>query len=227
MYTLPASHRKEPVYGSWANPVLAVFGFDHTLTDRHSFWRFLRFVAGPLRFYPALLTLLPAVIWYLRHKLSLLQLREAAARHFLAGLSEERFRELARRFAREKLPQWISPAALRRLRWHQAHGHVTTLVSNAPEAYLRPWAGQVGFDEVIGSRFEVKGGRVTGRLLGGACYGLEKVRRLQAARGPLNQYCLYMYGDSEGDQALLALARFPYYRVFRKDKSAIEPFGRY
>jgi phosphatidylglycerophosphatase C len=227
MDTLPAPHRKAPVNGSWENPVLAVFGFDHTLTDRHSFWRFLHFVAGPWRFYLTLLSLVPALSGYLRGKLTLLQVWEAAARDFLAGLPEERFRELARRFAREKVPQWISPAALRRLRWHQSQGHVTALVSNAPEAYLGPWARQVGFDEVIGTRFQVKGGRITGRLVGDACYGVEKVRRLQAARGPLNQYCLYIYGDSAGDQELLALARFPYYRVFRKDKSAIEPFGRY
>jgi HAD superfamily hydrolase (TIGR01490 family) len=227
MYALHHHHVKEPANGTLEQPILAVFDFDLTMSDRHSFWRFLRFAAGPGRFYSAILPLLPALIRYFRKKITLMQLREVVIRHFLAGLPEEKFLDLARRFAAEKVPRWISAAALRRLRWHQAKGHYTALVSNAAEEYLQPWADQVGFDEVIGSRFEIKGGRVTGNLIGDHCYGKEKVNRLQAARGPLNQYCLYMYGDSEGDRELLALARFPYYRVFHKNESALEPFGPY
>jgi phosphatidylglycerophosphatase C len=225
MYDLSAHPRKEAAPGSRENPVLAVFDFDKTMSDRHSFWRFLRFVAGPGRFYSAFLPLMPVLIRYFGGKLTLMQLREVVIRHFLAGLPAAKFQELTRRFAAEKLPRWISAAALRRLRWHQAQGHATVLVSNAAEEYLRPWARQVGFDEVIGSRFEIKAGRVTGNLIGDHCYGIEKVNRLQAARGPLHQYCLYMYGDSAGDRELLALARFPHYRVFNKDKSAIDPVG--
>ena len=219
-------YEKESVHESDNKPVLAVFDFDKTMSDRHSFWRFLRFVAGPWRFYSAIFVLFPTIIQYYFKKITLMQLREVVIRYFLANITEGEFQARALRFSQEYLPKWISKAALRRLKWHQDQGHFTALVSNAPEVYLQFWARSAGFDEVIGSKFEVRDGLVTGRLVGEHCFGMEKVNRLQTAKGPLDQYCIYMYGDSEGDREMLALAQFPFYRVFNKDQSAIEPFGR-
>ncbi len=44
---------------------------------------------------------------------------------------------------------------------------------------------------------------------------MERVRRLEAIIGELKQYCIYAYGDSQGDRELLQVADFPYYRPFR------------
>ena len=118
----------------------------------------------------------------------------------------------AKRFVKGPLRDWIRPAALRRLRWHQAQGHMTVLVSNAPENYLIPWGNSVGFDQVCGTRLEVQGGRLTGRVDGKDCVGEEKVRRLKEVVKDLDQYHVFAYGDSEGDDELLEIADSPFYR---------------
>ena len=42
-------------------PVIAVFDFDGTLSDRHTFWRYLRFISTPLFFWPRVLPLVPSM----------------------------------------------------------------------------------------------------------------------------------------------------------------------
>jgi HAD superfamily hydrolase (TIGR01490 family) len=137
--------------------------------------------------------------------------RRLVARH-LGGMAAEVEAEYARRFAAGPLRAWIRPAALRRLRWHQARGHRTALVSNAFESYLVPWGRSVGFDEVLGTRLEVAGARLTGAIAGADCVGPEKVRRLVERVGDLGRFYVYAYGDSDGDRELLAAASSPFYR---------------
>jgi phosphatidylglycerophosphatase C len=80
---------------------------------------------------------------------------------------------------------------------------------------LKPWAESVGFAAVLGSRLErTAAGLVTGRLVGKNCYGEEKPRRLAELLGDRRCYCLYAYGDSRGDRALLNCADYAYYRRF-------------
>ena len=78
---------------------------------------------------------------------------------------------------------------------------------------MRPWALKTGFDDVIASHLETReDGRITGNLLGENCFGIEKVRRLEALLGPKSGYTLYAYGDSRGDRELLSSADYAYYR---------------
>jgi phosphatidylglycerophosphatase C len=192
--------------------VLAAFDFDGTITDRHTFWRYLRFVATPRAFWASLVPLAPRLGALATRRITLMEAREALIARFLGGLPAAEEAELARRFAEEHLPRWIRPAALRRLRWHRARGHRTVLVSNGLESYLAPWAVSVGFDDVLGTRLEARGGRLTGRVEGAHCVGAEKVRRLTTLVGDRGLHYLFAYGDSAGDRELLAAADTPFYR---------------
>ena len=111
-------------------PVLAVFDFDGTLTDRHTFWRYMRFIHGPARFWLAMVPLLPKMAGVLLGLVPLMTARQAFIERYLKGLTVEQEREHARFFITEHLSRWLRPEALRRLKWHQAQGHVTALVSN-------------------------------------------------------------------------------------------------
>lgn len=193
-------------------PVLAVFDFDGTISDRHTFWRYCRFIATPLVFWPSLLPLLPSMLGVIIGKTPLMTARSRFIRCFLGNLTQAEEAQYAARFIAGPLQQWLRPAALRRLRWHQAQGHRTILVSNAPENYLRPWGKSVGFEQVCGTRLEVKQGRLSGRVDGLDCVGAEKVRRLREAAGELDRYYIYAYGDSDGDLELLQVADSPFYR---------------
>ena len=105
--------------------------------------------------------------------------------------------------------QKFRPEILERLRWHRSEGHEIVIVSASLDSYLTPLAPRLGVDHVISTSLEVdQSGLVTGRLAGGNVRGPEKARRLRAwlGDGPLE---LWAYGDSSGDDELLAMADHP------------------
>lgn len=198
-----------------AQPVVAVFDFDGTLTDRHTMWRFLRFVVTPRVFWPALASLGPVLARrsdHLHGGSAAMAARRSLVARFLTGMSSDVAAHHARRFVAGPLRGWIRPAALARLRWHQARGHRTVLVSNSFETYLVPWGQSVGFDDVLGTQLEVVDGRLTGQIASADCVGPEKVRRLTERIGELDRFRIYAYGDSTGDRELLDSATQPFYR---------------
>ena len=199
--------------------VVAAFDFDKTITTRHTFWRLLRRAVGPWRFILGVVWLSPAILSFFLRRITLLELREITIRHYLEGFPADRFQKLCGEFAVAAIPQWIRSEAAERIAWHQGRGDFTVLVSNAPEDYLIPWAESVGIDKVLGSRFEVRDGDLTGRLIGAHCYGDEKVRRLRELIGDLSQHELHAYGDSVGDIPLLMAATYGYYRTFSEAAS--------
>ncbi|MEM9904784.1 MAG: HAD family hydrolase [Cyanobacteria bacterium P01_D01_bin.44] len=197
-------------------PTVAIFDFDGTLTKRDSLLPFLKSWVGRWGLYYGLLHMSPTLIAY---GLKLIPNWVAKQRLLIYFLSQKKVQELeqtAQTYARENLSDLLRPDALVRLRWHQAQGHQTLLVSASLEAYLRPWAKQVGIDQVIGTQLEFHQGCLTGRFLGKNCYGPEKVRRLEKILGNLKHYSIYAYGDSKGDRELLSVASFPYYRTFKR-----------
>lgn len=194
--------------------VIAAFDFDGTLTYRDTLMPFLLHATGPAKFTRHLTGLTPTLAGYAVGLLSNHAAKETVLTRFFAGYSIQDFEQLADRFAANSLPRLIRPDSLNRLVWHRRQGHRCIVVSASLEAYLKPWASQVGIDEVIGSRLEIQAnGRLTGRLLGANCYGAEKVRRLEALIGSKERYTLYAYGDSRGDRELLAFADHPFYRI--------------
>ena len=197
-------------------PTIAIFDFDGTLTSQDSLMPFLRFFAGFFDYNASLLSIAPTLLGYKLNLIPNWQAKERVLSHFLSGQSLETLTRAARCFAGEKIPQLIRPEALARLRWHQAQQHQTLIVSASLELYLSVWGKQAGFDRVIGTRLEIFDGLASGKISGYNCYGAEKVRRLEAVMGELKQYCIYGYGDSQGDRELLQVADFPYYRPFRQ-----------
>ncbi|MEO0376098.1 MAG: HAD-IB family hydrolase [Cyanobacteria bacterium P01_A01_bin.17] len=194
--------------------VVAVFDFDHTLTNRDSLMPFLHMVAGRWRFLWGLLRTSPALVGYMLKVIPNWKAKEAVLAHVLAGLTTEQLQTLGQRFAIQKIPTLLKQEAVDRLRWHQSQGHQTIVVSASLEAYLAPFAKAMEIDHVLGTQLVEHSGCLTGQIQGQNCYGPEKVRRLQALLGNLKRYCVYAYGDSRGDRELLAAANFPYYRQF-------------
>jgi HAD superfamily hydrolase (TIGR01490 family) len=199
---------------STQRPVVAVFDFDGTLTRRDSLLPFLRRIAGAWGFWFGIVRLAPWLIAYALRVIPNHRAKRAVLAHFLAGRALADVSESARRFSVQELNALLRPEAMARLRWHQAQGHRTVLLSASPALYLLPWAGAHGFDAVLGTELAVVEGRLTGDLVGGNCYGPEKVVRLRQLLGDLGALHLYAYGDSRGDRELLAQADHPYYRSF-------------
>ena len=204
-------------------PVVAAFDVDGTLTTRDSVVPFLWRVAGP-----------GLVRGMLRRAGTLAGAlarrdRDTVKELAISAAFEDRdHAEVAT--AGERWARVIEADRLRadttdRMRWHQSRGHAVVLVSASLDAYLEPLARSLGLGAVLCSTLEVDGGgRCTGRLVGDNCRGAEKARRLtewlaghEAATG--RTATLWAYGDSAGDDEMLAMADHPV-RVGRPTLSA-------
>jgi phosphatidylglycerophosphatase C len=195
-------------------PAVAVFDFDGTITRGDSTTAFCR-EEFPGRILPAAVRAAPSLAGYALHLTGRQRVKEALLTTLLGGREEPEVRMRAADWAANRLPAMVRPEALERLRWHRSRGHRVVLASASLELLLEPWARTAAVDDVLATRLEVVGGRITGRLAGPNCYGPEKVARLRALLGDLAGVDLYAYGDSRGDRELLAAARHPVYRPFR------------
>jgi HAD superfamily hydrolase (TIGR01490 family) len=194
---------------------IAVFDFDNTITDRDSLLPFLFYVQGVWKTIYFLILLVPDFLRYMIGNISRQAIKEKILIRFIGGKSFTEVQAFGKQYAEGLLDRYLKPEALKRLAWHQAQGDRCLLVSASLEFYLSPWAMRYGFEAVIASHLEVtSNGLVTGCLEGLNCWGSEKERRLLAYLGAVKPHQLYVYGDSRGDQEMLALAHYPFYRKF-------------
>lgn len=193
--------------------VIAAFDFDGTLTVRDSFVELAKHVRGRCGLLVASAWAAP---WMIAWKLRLCGGGVAKQRLFgqlYGGMSAGRFREYCDSFA-ALLVRMEKCDVVERLRWHQTQGHAVYIVSASMPEWIAPWAALHGIDRdhILGTEMEVDGrGCITGRFATPNCSGAEKVRRLRMVEGLLDDATLYAYGDSSGDQDLLAIADYPAY----------------
>lgn len=201
-----------------AKTIVAAFDFDGTLTRRDTMFPFLLHVVGWGAFVRYVFMLTPTLVGY---KLGMTRndvAKEKVFIRFLSGMNKDALQDKAKQFAAKELPALLRADAMQRLAWHKQQKHRCIVISASLEHYLRPWAIQAGFDDVIATQLEtLQSGDVTGKLSGENCFGVEKVRRLEAMLGNRMSYTLYAYGDSRGDRELLSFADYPYYQKIPKN----------
>ena len=193
---------------------LALFDFDGTLTTRDSLLFFLFFVSGsPTAFLFRAVTCFPDLLSFHLGRSS----NEISKQRILAVfLRNSTPADLKR--ARERilkiLPKLLREKALARLRWHQSQGHECVLVSASPDIYLQDVAthlkcGLICTEVDVGADNNPRGTFKTPN-----CHGPEKLKRVREHFGDLSSRIIYAYGDSSGDKEMLAVADYPFYRIF-------------
>jgi phosphatidylglycerophosphatase C len=201
--------------------VVAAFDFDGTITYRDTMFPFLRHALDLGAFARGGLRSLPVLAAYAARLMANDVAKERAFSNFVGGMDADGLRALGESFAAEVLPRLVRPHALERLQWHRDQGHRCVVVSASVDLYLEPWTAAMELD-LLCTRLEVDDqGRVTGRLATANCYGAEKVRRLEQALGPRDDYVLYAYGDSRGDRELLAAADHAWYRAMPTTQESV------
>lgn len=127
----------------------------------------------------------------------------------LKGKSAEATDALARDFCRDVLIPALYPKGVEEMRRRSAEGCEVLLVSASPSFYLEPLKEILPIREIIATRFHVEDGVFTGLIAGENCRGVQKPLRLAeylAARGDMVDYAAsWAYGDSGGDEPMLAL----------------------
>jgi phosphatidylglycerophosphatase C len=190
-----------------ARPGVAAFDFDGTLAGRDTLVPFLRQARGTPR------VALAAARAALRTR-DRDALKVAAIGHLFRGVAGERLDALGRAYV-PTLVGLLRPEMVERLDWHRAEGHALVVVSASLGVYLRPLADELGLDAALAVELVTDAdGVLTGEVVGQLnTRGPEKVARLRAWAdqrfGPAGEFELWAYGDSAGDEELLALADHP------------------
>jgi HAD superfamily hydrolase (TIGR01490 family) len=201
--------------GQVNKPVVAAFDFDGTLTRRDTMFPFLLHTLGSTAFVRHVFALSPTLAGYglrlIRNDIA----KEKVFVRCLAGMNMDELQQKGESFSANLLPGLLRSDAMQRLRWHKQQGHRCVVISASLDLYVRPWAINAGFDDVLATHLQThEAGLVSGKLAGANCFGVEKVRRLQSLLGDRDGYTLYAYGDSRGDRELLSSADYAYYRQF-------------
>lgn len=194
---------------------IAFFDFDGTITTKDTFLEFIRFSKGNLRFYTGLLLNLPYLVAFKIKLIPNQKAKEKVLQFFFKDVSVTDFQERCTLFALKILPKLIRPKAIEEIKKLQQEGAVVVVVSASAENWIQNWAHDFGV-ELIASRLEVADEKLTGRLIGINCRGKEKVRRILEKYSVSDYAEVYAYGDSKGDEEMLKLAKYAFYKPFRQ-----------
>jgi HAD superfamily hydrolase (TIGR01490 family) len=136
--------------------------------------------------------------------------KERVLTRVLANRPHADVQEAGRAFAGVLTRSVITTEARDRIAWHRREGHEVVIVSATLDVYLDEVARTLGVGHLLCTRLESDAdGICTGRLLGANCRGIEKANRLRALLGADADIELWAYGNSKGDDEMLALADHP------------------
>lgn len=184
---------------------VVVFDFDGTLITKDSLLEFIIFSKGLWRFYIGMLLCLPILIAYALKIYSNSQAKEKIFSHYFKGMSYSDFCNKGQNFS-FKIDKFTNQSVIDLLCMHKAKGRTIYIVTASIEEWVRPWAQRNGIDKVIGTQIDQKRGMISGNFLSANCYGDEKVKRFLEIEPNRENYYLYVYGDSKGDEAMFELA---------------------
>ena len=193
---------------------LAIFDFDGTITRSDSFIRFIYFSNGAVKAYWGFILLSPVLLLHLLRVLPNWITKQIVVTYYYRGWTVERFNALARKYAERDLNKIVRPQAIEKIHWHIKEGHHVVVVSASIENYLQEWCRTMRVD-LLGTRLEIHDGRLTGKIAGKNCHGLEKIRRINEKYTLGDFDYIYAYGDTQGDLPLKAIAQEFYYRFFK------------
>jgi len=192
---------------------LVLFDFDGTLTSKDSFIEFIKYCKGRVNFLLGFLLLSPVLILYKMGLIKNWKAKEHVLTYFFKGQLFSKFESSCRNFALEKIDRIINPQAMDRLMERKTESSRIIIVSASVEDWIKPWSDRLGI-ELIGTRLEIVDDKLSGRISGKNCYGIEKVNRIKEMVDLSKYEVIEAYGDSSGDHEMMKLATIKYYKTF-------------
>ncbi len=187
----------------------AAFDFDGTLTRSDTLAPFLATVAGRGSVLRALAAESARLALAGAGRGDRDVVKERVLTRVLAGRSYAAVAAAGRLFGAELARSAITTEGRDRIAWHLREGHEVVIVSASLDVYLDEVARTLGVAHVLCTSLGVdERGRCTGKLRGANCRGAEKATRLRALLGD-DDVELWAYGNSGGDDEMLALAQHP------------------
>lgn len=193
-----------------------LFDFDGTLTRRDSLLLILLQAGSWQRLAWSLLKLSPTMVAAKLGLISSGKAKERLLASYFKGVAVEQFAALCQQFADANQQIW-RPRAIDFLKQRRQHGDRCIVVTASIDTWVRPFLDKLFPEiELISTRLETNNGHLTGRFQTPNCRGAEKVSRIEQQIRPEQRhlYHLIAFGDSHGDDAMLAYADEGHYRYF-------------
>ncbi len=157
----------------------AIFDVDLTLTSKDTFIEFYKFLCKQDKRF--LIYFNKVVHAGLMYCLKLYDEKKSKEQYlsFLNGLSVDVVNEFSKKFFEEHLlKKMLYKDGLLEIEKCKSKGYKVILISASPEFYLNNFNQLYSIDYVLGTRYEIKDGFYTGKMLGYNNKGEEKVLRL-------------------------------------------------
>ncbi len=196
-----------------------VFDFDGTLTYKDTLLEFIKYSKGTFRFIFGFLLFSPLLVLMKLHLYDNGKAKQQLFAFYFQGMSLTTFDTLCHDFARDK-HVLFRPQAFQYLQSIKKQADQILVISASIDNWVRPFFSTIFSAEdsfqVLGTKLEVRDGKLTGRFITPNCYGQEKVNRLkQVLNEPRQAYSIKAFGDSRGDKELLEYADQGHYKPFR------------
>jgi phosphatidylglycerophosphatase C len=192
---------------------IAFFDFDGTITTKDTMLEFAKYCHSTTNYLLGMVLISP---WLIAMKAGLVSKQKAKEKfitYFFGNTSVQKFSDDCNLFTKDVLAHLIKADALQTIKKFQAENTEVVIVSASAENWLAPWCIEQNIIFLC-SKLEVKENKITGKLLGQNCNGLEKVNRIKQQFDTASYENIYCYGDTDGDKPMLGLATRPYYRLF-------------
>jgi phosphatidylglycerophosphatase C len=187
---------------------LVLFDFDGTLTTRDTIWPFASFLFGHCgRSRATRVALLLSLTKLKLHCATNHSFKKRFMSLIVQGESSKKIEALTECFHETRLEPILDQPVVRSLHRHVKQGDDVYLVSSNFDFFLRPLQERWNVKGILATRSEVRDGQFTGRILGQACDGKEKLDRVIACFGELRAREAVAYGDSRSDSFLLNFVR--------------------
>ena len=193
---------------------LAIFDFDGTISFKDSFRGFIIYYHGYLSFTLGSIILTPVYLLYWFRIISNNTMKEKVISYYFRGEVVMDFERKCLEYSTNEINKIIRSKAKDRIDWHQARGDKVIVVSASVKSWLKIWCEENKI-ELIATELDIKDGRLSGKLKGRNCYGVEKVNRIKKEIELEIFEEVYSYGDSKGDREILELATKGYFKPFR------------
>lgn len=193
---------------------LALFDFDGTITSRDTLIDFIIHTKGRLRFIIGFSILSPILVLNQLKLFPSKRTKELVLAFFFKETPMEQFQRWCDDFSEKRLPMIIRSKASEYIRNLQERNVRVIIVSASPQNWIAKWASSHNI-EVIATRLEVVNGRLTGRIVGENCHGVEKINRIKNHLNLEAFTRIYAFGDTSADKPMLSLATDQFYRPFR------------
>jgi HAD superfamily hydrolase (TIGR01490 family) len=204
---------------------LAIFDVDYTITKKETLMELYRYsIKENWRNIIYLPRALFSGLMYLVKIYDEKRVKESFLK-FLDNFEEEEFKNLMKRFYKNRLSNIIYEDSLAMMKKLKEEGYDIYLISASPEFYLNELYAIKEVNKIIGTKFGFSKGKFERSMSGENCKGEEKVKRLMEVLDKENIKVdfkkSYMFSDSLSDKPLFDLVGHPYLINYKK-KQEIE-----